>query len=509
MSEQALDLRTVVGVLRRHRLLLAGTTLLGFAAGCLYAVVEPPLYASTSLVLLPQQETQQTPADPATQARVAGSAAVLGPAGKMLHPHLSAARMAEHITVSAPSSTVLEFQATDASEDRVTELAQAAAEAEVGYVKDAANALLNTQRTGLLERERTLQASLDAVSAQITTTTKRRNTEGATTTAGRDDSTTLAQLTAEQADLVLQLDQVKQQADAAAAGASPSTASVIQPATPPRRPELRVRAVEYGAAGAGLAVGLMLVGLAMFARRDRRLRYRDQIADALGSTVVASVRTHPPHTVAGWSELLADYEPPTSDAWALRQVLRLLDVDEQRPRTITLVTLAGDQEALAIGPQLASYAASTGLRARLIAAQRHETAASLWASCHRAEADEEARPGLYVGAGSAPDGFAETVTVVLVVLDRRRPAMAPPPPSDLTLVGISAGSLTAEDLARAAITVDDAGVRIDGMVVANPDDLDRSTGRLPQRERGIEANLPNRIAGAPDQPTRLLSRSHR
>jgi hypothetical protein len=506
MSEQALDLRTVVGVLRRHRLLLAGTTLLGFVAGMGYAVAEPPLYSSTSLVLLPQQDSQQTPADPQTQARVAGSAAVLGPAGKLLQPRLSAARMAERITVSAPSSTVLEFHATDASESRVTQLAQAAADAEVGYIKDAATALLNTQRSGLLERERTLQASLDSVGAQITSTTKRRNAEGATTAAGRDDSTALAQLTAEQADLVLQLDQVKQQADAAAAGASPSTASVIQPATPPRRPELRVRALEYGAAGAGFAVGLMLVGLALFARRDRRLRYRDQIADALGSTVVASVHTRPPHTVAGWSELMADYEPTTSDAWALRQVLRLLDVAEQRPRTITLVTLAGDQAALAIGPQLASYAASTGLRARLVAAQRHETAASLWASCHRAEAEEEVRPGLYVGAGADPE---DVLTVVLVVLDRRRPAMVSPPHSDLTLVGISAGALTAEDLARAAITVDDAGVRIDGMVVANPDDLDRSTGRLPQRERGAEAALPNRVAGAPEQPTRILSRSHR
>jgi hypothetical protein len=507
MSEQALDLRTVLGVLRRHRLLLAGTALLGFVGGMGYAVAEPPLYSSTSMVLLPQpQETQQTPADPQTQVRVAGSAAVLGPAGKLLQPQASAGWMAGHIKVSAPSATVLEFHATDVSEDRVTELAQAAADAEVGYVKDAATVLLNTQRTGLQERERTLQASLDAVGAQIMSTTKRRNAEGATTAAGRDDSTALAQLTAEQADLTLQLDQVKQQSNAASVGTSPSRASVIQPATPPRRPELRVRAVEYGAAGAGLAVGLVLIGLALFARRDRRLRYRDQIADALGSTVVASVRTRPPHTVAGWSELMAEYEPSTSDAWALRQVLRLLDVGEHRPRTVTLVTLAGDQEALAIGPQLASYAASTGMRARLIAAQRHDTAAPLWASCHRAEAEEEARPGLYVGGGGSPE---DVLTVVLVVLDRRRPAMAAPPRSDLTLVGVSAGGMTAEDLARAAITVDDAGVLIGGMVVANPDDLDRSTGRLPQRERGAEAALPNRVAGAPEQPTRILSRSHR
>ena len=63
-------------------------TLVGFVAGMGYAVAEPPLYSSTSLVLLPQQDSQQTPADPQTQARVAGSAAVLGPAGKLLQPHL-------------------------------------------------------------------------------------------------------------------------------------------------------------------------------------------------------------------------------------------------------------------------------------------------------------------------------------------------------------------------------------------------------------------------------------
>ncbi|WP_017936210.1 hypothetical protein [Nocardioides sp. Iso805N] len=489
MGEQALDIRSGLAVLRRHRAVLVGATVLGLAVGVTYTAVRPPLYASSSMVLLPEQASaDQTPRDPGTEQRVAGSAAVLGPAGEKLKPRLSAGQMAAHISASAPSSTVVAFNATADSPEFARKLAQAAAASEVEYVKQASSAGLSAQQRDFTQRLSELNGSLGSLAAQITSTTKRRNSEGATTAAGRADSTALAQLTAQQADMVLQRDQVKQQAQTAAAGIAPSTASIIEPAATGGRAALLHRSVQYGAIGAGLALLIAALGLTLFARRDRRLRYRDQIADALGSTVVASVGARPPRTVARWTDLLADYDPGTADAWALRQVLHQAD------RRLTLVSLSGDQDALAIGPQLASYAASNGVLVRLVLGQRHDSAAALWASVHQGE-EEELRPGLVVSTTPAEDPRT-TLTITVVVLDRRNPELESVPLRGRTLVAVSAGTVTAEELARAAVTLDDAGLRIDGMVVANPDDLDHTTGRLPQRQRPANLSLPSRLTGA-------------
>jgi hypothetical protein len=493
MGEQALDLRTGVALVRRHRVALAAAALLGLAGGTAVTAVRPPLYSSFSEVLLPSAQTvQQAAPDPQTQAEVASSAAVLGPAGQELTPPLSVEQIAAQVTVSSPSATVLGFRAHAVTAEQAQRIAGAVADAEVAYIQEAAASLQSAQRSALRQRETTLQQSLDAVGAEIRRTTARRAAEGPTTAAGRTDSTALAQLTAEQANLVLQLDQVRQQAQAADAEAGPSTARVIQPATPAERPGTARRLIEYGGAGAVSAVALLLLGLALFVRHDRRLRYRDQIADALGSTVISSVHARTPRTVAGWTDLLTGYEPGTSDTWALRQLLRHIDVAEDRPRRVTVITLAGDRAALALGPQLAVYSASTGLRTRLAASQRHETATALWAACHRARSQEEIRPGLYVGAHPAtdPEASSAALTVVLVVLDRRRPELVAPLLSEVTLLAVSAGSVTAEEIARAAVTVDDAGIRIDGMVVVNPDDLDRTTGRLLPGERAAGLHLP-------------------
>ena len=53
VSEQALDLRTTLAVLRRHRGLLVGAIALGAAAGVAYSMLRLPQFSSTSLVLLP------------------------------------------------------------------------------------------------------------------------------------------------------------------------------------------------------------------------------------------------------------------------------------------------------------------------------------------------------------------------------------------------------------------------------------------------------------------------
>ena len=54
MSQQALDLRRSIQIVRRHRLLVGIMVALGLLVGGAYAVLNPPMVTSTALVLLPQ-----------------------------------------------------------------------------------------------------------------------------------------------------------------------------------------------------------------------------------------------------------------------------------------------------------------------------------------------------------------------------------------------------------------------------------------------------------------------
>ena len=54
MSQQALDLRRSIQILRRRKVLLCLMVALGILAGGAYAWLHPPMVTSTALVLLPQ-----------------------------------------------------------------------------------------------------------------------------------------------------------------------------------------------------------------------------------------------------------------------------------------------------------------------------------------------------------------------------------------------------------------------------------------------------------------------
>ena len=54
MSQQALDLRRSIQIVRRHRLLVGVVTVLGIVIGCAYSVLKPPMLTSTALVVFAQ-----------------------------------------------------------------------------------------------------------------------------------------------------------------------------------------------------------------------------------------------------------------------------------------------------------------------------------------------------------------------------------------------------------------------------------------------------------------------
>ncbi|MGN6752858.1 MAG: Wzz/FepE/Etk N-terminal domain-containing protein [Intrasporangium sp.] len=526
MSEQIVDLRSVSAILRRHARAIAVAAAVGALAGGAVTWRLPPEYRSTSVVLFPATNTGTSASGDShtidTQIQIALSDAVLGRAGASLGQHLSAAQVAERVDIAAPTPDVLTITATGVSPGEAEALAGAVASADVGYLREAANTLTREQRTALADRATTLKDSLEAVRTELTKTTNRLKTESPTETAGRADAAALAQLTAREADLVLQADAVQKEiasgAQAADGGSGDSTASVLQQASPAVSLPMTVRAATYSAAGgATLAIALAAI-LVIRGRKERVLRSRDQIADSIGVPVVASVQTRSPRSAAAWESLLAGYRPDGVEKWTLRQLVRLvtpgtseslagprhglrraglLAGETPRSTTVVVLILSDDVPALSVGPQLASFTASTGAETHLVVGpQPHQSANALQAACARIGPDRQLRPGLFIES-HADVHFTGDLVIHLVPMDRQRPE----PRLDaadgvVTLLAVSSGAASADDLARAALAADDARHPLDGIIVANPDPLDRTTGRLLPSQRANVAPLPSLMTGS-------------
>jgi capsular polysaccharide biosynthesis protein len=270
-----------------------------------------------------------------------------------------------------------------------------------------------------------------------------------------------------------------------------TTAEVLENATPAIGPTLPVRTVETGGLGglAGALIGIIVV--AAIGRTDRRLRERDEIAVAIGAPVLASIPVAHPSDPAGWARLLENYEPTITHAWSLRKALRQLGLSEGRspgqPRvSVAVVSLSSDRRALALGPQLATFATALGIPTRLVVGQQQESGytAALSAGCTMtatALSDQSNRLQFATEDSDAVDRYAPAaLTVIVEVVDSREPRFSHSSRATATVLGVSAGATTAEQLARVAVGVAATGRDISGALVANPLPSDRTTGNLPQ-----------------------------
>jgi capsular polysaccharide biosynthesis protein len=254
----------------------------------------------------------------------------------------------------------------------------------------------------------------------------------------------------------------------------------------------------------GAVAGVLLgAGMALaISRRDRRLRNRDDIADAIGVPVLASLQVGHPSDLGGWTRLLENYKPSAVDALRLRNALQQLGVSV-RPTTGTSVgvlSLSRDRGALAIGPQIAAFAASLGIPTTLVFGpqQDSDAAATLRGAC--AALQKQSRPlgNLWVTVHDQDETtvLAEVgLTVVVSVVDSQSPNAALAMRTIETVLGVSSAAVTAEELARVAASAFANDRYISGIFVADPDPADRTTGRLPQVTRSGRRRMPTRAAG--------------
>jgi capsular polysaccharide biosynthesis protein len=282
-------------------------------------------------------------------------------------------------------------------------------------------------------------------------------------------------------------------------------AYVLEPASTTKGSVLKARILD---GLLGFILGL-LIGIAIalvVSKSDRRLRRRDEIADAIGIPVLASIPVLRQSDAAGWTRLLDTYEPAVVDAWSLRKALRRLGLTDfsgagQAGTSLTVISLAGDKGGLALGPQIAVFVASMGIPTSLVLGPQQDpnATATLAAACGGTAATPSARRvsmRLGTGADRQP-GVA--LTVVVATVDGRAPDLTGTMRTTATVLGVSAGAATAEQLARVAVNAANDGREITGIVVADPDPTDPTTGNAPQPERPTHRRTPTRMPGSTGQ----------
>lgn len=425
MSDQTLDLRRSIQLLRRHKFTVAAFAALGLAAGCALAVLSPSMLTSDALVLLPASVHNAS-----TQVVIAGSDPVLGGA---LHTSNQNAIQAlrQDVQVKSLTTNILSISAQGKTADQAQDRANAVAGSYISYVRSPGRA------------------------------------------------------------------------------AGPIQAHLLENATNAAGTSLSNRLIINGIIGvlAGLLIGILIV--LTISRRDRRLRERDEIADSIGIPVLMSIQVGHPSNAAGWTKLFEDYQPRAVDSWRLRKTLRQLgltglnhtDFNAGTGSSLAVLSLASDPKALALGPQLAVFAASLGIPTVLVVGPQQDAnaTATLRAAC-AAPPESSRRPeNLRVTVSDhaeAPDRLPGAGLIVTVaVVDGQAPRVADTMRTTATVLGVSAGTVTAEELARVAVSAATDGRDITGILVADPDSADHTTGRLPEVSRPGQRRLPSRVTG--------------
>ena len=451
MNGQSLDARKSAQILRRHKILLGMGVILGIVAGgAVGAVLDPAMFTSTALVVLPQSTQAQQGAavageggvNPftATQQLIATSNIVLLDALPHISPAMSLDELRGDVSVGSPTPYVMSVSAQGQAAADAERAANAVARSYISYIGSASS-------------------PVGSVPAQL-----------------------------------------------------------FEPATSATGAPLKPILIDSLAGAVSAALIGVIIALAV-GRNDRRLRERNEIADSIGVPVLASVCADHPSDAAGWLRHLAEYDPGAVDAWQLRKALHQLGIMGANPgdprigggSSVAVLSLSTDRKALALGPQLAAFAAAAGIPTALVIGpgQDANAAAVLRTAC----AAGSGSSGYSGRSGTAPPYISRhlrvavsddaqagqppgtALVVVVGTVDGQAPRVADTMRTTATVLGVSAGAATAEQLARIAASAATDGREIAGILVADPDAADRTTGRVPEVARPGLRSMPTRLTG--------------
>ncbi|MCA1706755.1 MAG: hypothetical protein LC808_27240 [Actinobacteria bacterium] len=515
ITEQPLDLRWSIRALRRHWVVFLGLVVLGFLGGGLLSLRQGPTFVSEAGVLLPPSalDAKGRPVrNIVTESRIAGSTDILTRAGKLVNPPIPPSALRKRVTVSPVGSDILEIRVRATSARDAAVLADAVAKEYVafsnGSTSDEADASVGVLQTQAAE----LQSQITRLDGEIATGTARlvgldpRSPEAVRQVALIDSQRS------SQVDAARQLSTINTRIADARLNAQLSRRGlrVIEPATRPSRPSLYRLLFNVGLGGlAGLVSGVTLA----LARehRDRRLRRRDDIADAIGAPVLISVDVSPRKRVRELRYLLERWSPSAVESLALRQALSAITSQTHEepvsvPTGIVVITIPGDHAALALAIELAVVAATPGTPTALLIGTAHGSSAHLRSAAHLVSRTESPRrPDLKVldavRGVEAHDLEGARLFVRVVSADCELSVRPAPESRNIAILAVSAGFATAETLAAAALSWLDAGHPVWGVLVANPDSNDPTTGRRSSPLNGNWSANPRSSAPPATYPT--------
>jgi capsular polysaccharide biosynthesis protein len=418
----------------------------------------------------------------------------------VVSPPVSAITLREAVTVTAPSQDVLQIAVQASTLGKAKRLANAVATNYVAYVAGTANSS-EQLLTQLQDQAAQLTNQVLAVQKQIDATQARLAAEPPTSPAGERDTNLFNTLRNEQEQLSVELENVNTQivnAEVTTAQAASAT-RVLERAEAVTHSDDRVPVVVLLGGLAGLVAGC--VAAFALAGSDRRLRSRDAIAAAIGLPVIASMWAKRCKKVNDWRRLLEHSKSPSPvEVWNARRALyRLIGaVGDAVVVDVRLLAFSGDDAATAAAAKIAGSAAALGMSSRLEIGS-HPGLAGLRAACVVTRGREPGTAIVDLNADSAMStelaGLA--VNVMLEAIDAASPRVGGSLAT--TLLVVSSGFATSADLARAALAASDAGSPITGVVVANPDPDDNSTGLLPETHEPVPA-LPARSRRSAQRP---------
>ena len=514
----------------RYRRVAAAIGAIGLIVGLGYGITVPSLVSAKSLVLLPASASNSSgvPARSiSTDVQIAMTPAILNPAAKVAGVSLPYTTLVHQVTVTGVTNDVLQFVAKAPTASQAERFANALATTFDTYAANQASLLSSSSVAEWSQEIQQYQSQVNNLQGQITATQKRINTDGPQ--AAASDQAFLDSLVSSQ-NADLQLIKLVQSDISLAqiSGASPTTGAVVlQRATTAISPSA-VRIPMFGVIG--LLIGLLIGVAAAFGigRRDRRLRLRDEISRAAGASVIASLSAvHRPKS-EDLLRLLDHFEPSVIDKANLRRLLDELGVERRSTHGdspisqngssvhhengssvhhegvgVHAIVLAGDDQAVAAAVELPAFAASLGIPVALVVTGSNSSTEQLAIACAARDPLEvgATRPNFLTYAtspGKAPGGVSLAVTLEIVdpiTLDVAdiEPTAEVPGRRESALLVVSSGFAKPEDLEVVALAAEHHGHPLAGVVVADPEPSDKTSG-LQQPRRLNGPNGPRQLA---------------
>ena len=438
MTQQTLDLRRSIQQVRRHRKLFAAIVAAGLFIGAAYAIFRPPVLTSTALVVISGISAQSDQASSQGADGMISTQVVIASSDSVLLGALPRVQPA----VSLPQLRDTVHVASEAGSIlSISASAKTAAQAE-----SMANAVANSY---------------------VAYVRSKNNPVG----------------------------QVP--------------AGVLESATTATGPKLPQQVTIYTLLGALAGALIGFITSVAIGRNNRRLVERDAIANSIAAPVLASIPVGQPSDPASWAMLLEEYQPDVVDAWRLTRLLQQFGVGSNwaadngsaGSSSLNVLSLSSDPRALALGPQLAAFAAGHGIPTALVVGPQQDmnVTATLRTACAApAQGQPRRKPLRLIASDDARLGQLRAAFVVVVtVIDSRDPRIPDTVRTAATVLGVSAGSATAEELARAATAAAADGREIVGIIVANPAPDDQTTGRVAHVTPPLRRSLPTRTTGTP------------